>query len=276
MNWDLNRLKTEVRLITGVYNDDISDDTLVEMIQHFWRVTLPATLKLESQKETFRFLTRIGLALYPMPEQFVSLTPQAFIENRNLQVTYDETVLSTSSGHWHTEVIGSGAGTQDIYTHTLSEYPEPQSICVFTNEETVYWGDPRIKYTHETKTILVDLYKTVPKNDHVIIKYRGTRLAAPFWLLVKDHTLTLSPTPGQNYMIEVTGLKRPDPLPFSGDFVNVPEEYMDLVVYGAALKIFALTDSNGYNRIYPIYQQAESVAMSKTHQQLLYTQIQGI
>lgn len=278
MTWNLAKIKAEVRLVTGVYNDDLSDARLLELIQEFWRVTLPARLKLESQKSTYRFLTRRGLSIYPMPESFVSLAPEVFIENAPLLATYDESMLPKTSGHWISETIGTGTGTMDIFTLELQEYAEPTSFCVYSKDQEYFWGDKVLSYNYETKTIHVDLPAPLPTGESLSVKYRATQLGQPTWLLIKDDRLTLIPTPRDSYVVEVSGLKRPDPLPEAKDavFSNIPPEYMNLLVYGVALKIFSLTDTNGYNRILPIYQEAEREAMAKTHQQLLHTPVQGI
>lgn len=278
MTWNLAKIKAEIRLVTGVYNDDLSDARLIELIQEFWRVTMPAKLKLESQKDTHRFLTRKGLSIYPMPQDFVSLSPEAFIENASLAVTYDASVLAKHLGHWYTEFIAEGNGTMDIFTHELKDYAEPTSICIFSKDQEFFWGNKSLSYNYENKSVYIDLPAPLEQGAPLFVKYRQTNLGQPHWLLIQDDRLTLLPTPQDSYMVEVSGLKRPDPLPEGKDasFANVPPEYMNLLVYGVALKIFSLTDTNGYNRILPIYIEAEKVAMAKTHQQLLYTQVQGI
>lgn len=276
MAWDLNRIKREVRLIVGLGADAYSDAELEEVIQDYWQVTLPAVLKTESQNTIYRFITRRGLATYPMPEDFVTLSPLAFIDDARLDVTYDSSLLPLEGGYWHTQFISLGDDTQDIFVVTLDEYPDPQSLCVFTNSEVFYWGDPKVKYAYESKTLTVDLERPLARGDSIQVKYRGTKLSTPQWLLIKDRFLTLVPTPSSTWMVEVSGRKRPDRLPSTGDISGVPSEHLDLTVYGSALKILSLVNISDYERIYPVYKRCESVAMAKTYEQLLHTEVLGI
>lgn len=276
MAWTLDKINGEVRLITGVYSDDIPDDRLNAIIQDYWTVTFPHLIKTESLQEKYRFLTRIGESVYPFPNHFSSLNPIATSEGYIINVSFDSSLLDVLNYQWVEESISVGTGTQRVYNFQLQHYAEPSSLCVFSRGETFFWGDPNFLYFSETKTVSVTLKEPLGSTDRLKVKYRTTSVGRPNWIVVKDQTLTLYPFPDDEYLISISGVKKPDLLPYTGEITGVPPEFFDLIVYGAALKVFSLTDRDAYMKLYPIYKRQESLAMAKTHQQLMYTDVRGL
>lgn len=276
MSWTLEKIKKEVRVITGIYKDDISDDKVEEIIQNFWMVSLPALIKPESYKGVHRFLARRGVSTYPHPTNFTSLSPEAYIESSAINVTYDDRIIPTSGGAWNTESFEQGVKPNETTFIRISDYPAIETVCVYTNSHTFFYGDEEIEYLPETKEVAIRLKDEATLQGPITVKYQSAPLDRPRWLLVKDRYLTLSPTPDADYIVEVQGMEKPEPLPYTDNLDHIPQEFCDLIVYGSALKIFSLLDMNGYQKIYPVYKRYEAIAMSKTYQQLLYTDVRGI
>lgn len=276
MTWSLDKINKEIRLITGVYPTDIPDDRIYSMIQDYWMVTFPSVVKTESLQSKYSFLTRPGVSLYSFPQTFVSLNPLATSENFTISLSYDASLLDVLNYQWHTENITPIDGTQLLYNIVLKYYAEPTSICVFTSQNDYFYGAPNLTYYQESKTISLTLLEPLSPNDFLRVKYKTTNLAPPEWILVKDRSLTLYPIPNQEYIIRISGIRRPQPLPYQGEIEGIPPEFFDLIIYGTALKVLTLTDRDGYLKLYPIYKRQESIAMAKTHQQLLYTEVNGL
>lgn len=276
MAWSLEKISREVRLITGVYDDDIPDDRIHSIIQDYWTVTFPHVVKTESLQFKYRFLTKVGASLYPFPKDFISLNPIAMAEGDVVHVSFDSTLLDVLTYNWMEESVALGTGTQRVYNFQLQGPAELNSLCVFSNKETFFWGNPNIQYFPETKTVSVTLTEPLSSTDRLKVKYRTTSSGKPSWIVVKDYSLTLYPFPDDEYFVSISGVRKPDPLPYTGEITTVPPEFFDLIVYGAALKVFSLTDRDAYMKLYPIYKKQESLAMAKTHQQLMYTEVRGL
>lgn len=276
MAWDLDKICREVRLITGVYSDDIPDDRIFSIIQDYWTITFPSLIKTESLQSKHHFLTRVGESSYPFPSHFVSLNPLAVAEDFFVSISYDSSVLDALNYQWLTEFVATGDDSQTSYSFTLSHYAEPSSLCAFTNEESLFFNDSNLSYFPASKTVLITLSNPLGSSDSLRIKYKTTTLGRPSLILVKDQKLTVYPFPDREYFISISGIVRPQLLPYGGPIQNVPIEFFDLIVYGAALKVFSLTDRDAYMKLYPIYKRQESVAMAKTQHQLMYTEVNGL
>lgn len=275
MAWTLDKIKDEVRIITGIYKDDISDAKVEETIQHFWTVSLPAIIKPEYYKDTYRFLTQKGVSTYKTPDSFTSLSPDALIENLYIKTTFDKGLFSYAEGSWQTESQLAGAQQNQSYVIKLSKHPIPETICVFTKDNTYFYGNKELFYSPNINSVLLTTDAQIQPTEEINIKYQSTSLSRPRLMLITDKYLTLSPIPDGPYVIEIIGMKKPEPLPYE-DELDIPQEFCDLIVYGSALKIFSLVDPSGYDKIYPIYKRYESVAMAKTYQNLMYTTVRGI
>lgn len=276
MTWTLEKISREVRLITGVYSDDISDARLKEMIQDFWTVTFPALVKTESLKSQYYFLTRIGQTVYPFPSNFVALNPTAFCENFSVNVYYDSSIFDVVVYNWIEESIPLPDAPQDAFVFELQHFADPTSICIFSRKQTLFAQADSIRYDYETKTVLFELETPIDNTDFLKIKYKTTQVGKPDTLVVTDSNILLYPIPDGNYTITISGIRRPDPIPETDSITNIPLEFFNLIVYGTALKLLSLTDRDAYAQLYPIYRRYESEALAKTQYQLMYTQTRGI
>lgn len=275
MSWTLEKIRSEVRFLTGFTPDSISDGKVNEIIQNFWTVSLPALIKPENYSHIYRFLTRKGVASYPFPENFTSLSPNATIENFPLQASYDDSIITRYTGNWIEQSMQISTQTPGPVQINLTHYPIPQTICVFTNELSFFLSDNNLSYNPDVNAVIINIETNLPVGEYIHVKYRATNLAKPCWIIIKDSSITLVPTPHKPYVIEILGMKKPDPLP-SDSNLNIPQEFCDLIVYGASLKIFSIRDFSRYQELLPIYKRYESIAMSKTYQQLMYTTVTGI
>lgn len=276
MAWSLEKIGREVRLITGVYPDDIPDDRIYSIIQDYWTITFPHLIKTESLKSRYRFITKVGAVLYPFPENFVSLNPLATSEGFVVNVSYDSNVFDVLTYRWEEHYVHQISPIQRVYNFQLKNPAEPTSLCVFSEHETFLWGNESLQYFPETNTVSVTLKEPLADTDFLKTKYQTAPSGKPSWIIVKDHSLTLYPFPDDEYMITISGIKKPDPLPYTGEITTVPPEFFDLIVYGAALKVFTLTDRDAYMKLYPIYKKQESLAMAKTYQQLMFSEVRGL
>lgn len=276
MAWTLDKISREIRLITGVYSDDVSDDRLKEMIQDFWTVSFPAIVKTESLKGQHYLLTRVGNTVYPFPNNFVALNPTAFCENYSVNVYYDSSILELVIYNWIEENIPLEDQGKSSFNFELEYFADPASICVFTNSSTLFYQSNDVSYDYETKTISFDLGFEIDNKSFLKVKYKTTQIGRPDTVVITDSNIVVYPIPDGNYTIMLSGVKRPDPLPDTVPITNVPLEFFNLIVYGTALKLLSLTDRDAYSQLYSIYKRYESEAMSKTYYQLTYTQTRGI
>lgn len=276
MAWTLEKICSEVRLITGVYADDIPDERIFAMIQDYWTITFPSLIKTESLQSNYHFLTRVGESSYPFPTHFVSLNPLAVAEGFSINLSYNSSVLDLLNYQWVTELVSTGDDSTISYSFTLSYYAEPSSLCAFTNNETLFLNNSNFIYLPQSKSISITLANSLDTTDSLRVKYKTTNLGRPSLILVKDQKLTVYPFPDREYFISISGILRPKPLCCNEEITNIPPEFFDLIVYGSALKLFALTDRDAYMKLYPIYKRQESIAMSKTHHQLMYSEVNGL
>lgn len=276
MAWTLDKISREVRLITGVYSDDISDDRLKEMIQDFWTISFPAVIKTESLKGHHYLLTRVGKTVYPFPDNFVALNPTAFCDSYSVNVYYDSSILDLVIYNWIEETIPLGEEEKSSFNFQLRHFADPESICVFTNSDALFYQSNQVLYNYETKTISFNLGFDIDNKSFLKVKYKTTQVGRPDTVVVTDSNLFIYPIPDGNYTITIAGVKRPDPLPESMPILNIPLEFFNLIVYGTALKLLSLIDRDAYSQLYPIYKRYESEAMAKTYYQLTYTQTRGI
>lgn len=276
MTWNLDKISSEVRLITGVYSDSISDNRLNEMIQDFWTISFPSIIKTESLHGQYYFLTRIGKTTYPFPSNFVALNPMASCQNFSVSVYYDPSILDVVVSNWIEENIPLQDDPQSAFTFELKAFADPSSICVFSKSQTLFFDEHKITYSYESKTISFSLTDAIDNTDFLKVKYKTSQLGRPDTLVITDSQIIVYPVPDRNYTINISGVKRPDPLPETDQINDVPLEFFNLIVYGTALKILSLIDRDAYAQLYPIYKRYESEAMAKTNYQLMYTRTLGI
>lgn len=276
MTWTLEKISREVRLITGVYSDDISDARLKEMIQDFWTVSFPALVKTESLKSQYYLLTRIGQTIYPFPNNFVALNPTAFCEGFSVNVYYDTSIFDVVVYSWIEESIPLEDTPKKSFSFELRHFADPTSICVFSKKQTLFSQVDAIQYDYESKTIFFELETPINNTDFLKVKYKTTQVGKPDTLVVTDSKIHIYPIPDGNYTITISGVRRPDPIPETNPIINIPLEFFNLIVYGTSLKLLSLTDRDAYAQLYPIYKRYESEALAKTQYQLMYTQTRGI
>lgn len=276
MVWTLERINREVRTVTGIYKDDIQDDRLNEIIQDFWQVSLPSLVKADAFKQQYRLLVRRGQTEYPFPNTFLSLNPVATCEGANVSFSYDQSVLDLFIYNWYEETFDGGIANQKYHTLPLKHPAEVSSICVFSQQQTYFWGDKNLNYSPNNKVISVTLDEPLGTLDWLKVKYRSTNEAPPEWVVIAPSKIIVYPIPNREYVIHIAGIRKPDPLPYTGVISQIQPAFLDLIVYGSALKIFSILDRNGYDKLYPIYQHYESQAMAVTHQNLMFTPVTGL
>lgn len=276
MTWNLERINKEVRTITGLYADDIQDDRLNEIIQDFWRVTFPSLVKADFFKQKYVVLTRKGKAKYVFPDKFHCFNPSALCDSTPLQVTFDEGGLDSLPCKWYEEDIARPDPASNLVVHALRYAPYEASICVFS--PTLLWtiSSPNLTYAYSNRTISIVLDEPLGPLEPLKVKYLGVDVGHPTRLLVHPNCFELYPVPDKEYVLQIDGIRKPEPLPTVGTVGGVPSEFFDFIVYGSALKVFSLLDRNGYEKLLPIYERYESQAMATTHQHLMYTAVNGI
>lgn len=276
MAWTLKQIRGEVRLIAGIPSHNIQDDRLNEIIQDFWQVTFPSLVKVQAFKAQCRILTRPGRTHYTLDTPFMALTPIATVQGAPLTVSYDEAILDRLLYNWHEERFESGIGNQRLYTRTLMNPAEVSSLCVYSQEHAYFWGDSRLQYQPETQTLAITIDQPLAATDWLRVKYKSASKGRPQWAIIKENKVIVYPIPDTNYIIDIEGIRKPDPLPYNEEITNVPPEFFDFIVYGSALKILSLIDRSGYERLLPIYRRYEAQAMARTHEHLMYTPVSGI
>lgn len=277
MAWDLERIGKEVRVITGLYSDDIQDDRLYEIIQDFWTVTFPSLVSAEFFNATYKMLTRPGISEYPFPDKFLSLSTKAVCEGSQLKVSYNPIDLDFFSYTWYQEDVSLNQGHNQYLIHNLKFPARETSLCVFTDTTTIFWGDPRIRYTpNKNNEVSIALDQPLGPSEFLIIKYKRATLQRPEWIGICKTALQLHPVPDKQYIIYIQGTQKPTPLPYVGELKGTPCDFFEFIVYGSALKVFSLLDRSGYDKLLPIYKRYEAQAMARTHKQLMYTITRGV
>lgn len=271
----LDDICEQVRLLVGTCKDDIPEAQIEGIVQDFWTISFPALIKTQDQKGIYTFVVRPGVSVYPYPDNFFDLNPPADCEGGSLKIVYGASTISHCNYYWIHEDFPKGTDKQKLYTLNLKSYAEPTGIVVFSDKYAYTWGNERLKYFPEKRTVSIELENPIPQNDRLRVRYMTTVAARPEILYLSQDSITVYPIPDRVYVISVAGIRRPDPLPYQKN-IQIPSEYFDLIVYGSALKLAATIDLNFYATLYPLYLKAQRLAMAKTYNHLSLTPVTGI
>lgn len=265
----------QVRLLVGACRDDISESTIEETVQNFWTVSFPALIKTDDRHGSYYFTTKQGVSTYPHPKNYFDLNPPALCEGYGMRVVYDPMALSSLDRYWHEQLLELNPSTESTYTTILKFSPYVDSINVFSTDETYTHDSEEVSYDEASRELIVKLPSSLHPDSELKVKYTYYKESRPSWILITPKKLVVYPSPDANYSITLAGIKRPESLPYQGP-ISIPEEYLDLIIYGAALKLIAPIDLNYHHSLYPIYLQKKRLAMARTHHHLSYKLVQGI
>lgn len=271
----LDDICEQVRLLVGTCKDDIPESQIEGIVQDFWTISFPALIKTQEQKGVYTFVIRPGVTIYDYPDHFFDLNPPAECEGYPLKISYGEGSVSVGHYYWVTESFPKGTDKQKLYTLNLKSFAEPAGIVVYSGKYAYTWGNERLKYYPEQRTVSIELENPIPQNDQLYVKYMSTVAARPEILYLSQDSITVYPIPDRVYVATIAGIRRPDPLPYQKN-IHIPSEYFDLIVYGSALKLAATIDLNFYASLYPLYLKAQRLAMAKTYNHLSITPVTGL
>lgn len=271
----LEEICVQVRILVGTCRDDMSESVIEETVQNYWMVSFPALIKVDDTRGTFYFSSKKGVSIYPHPKNFFDLNPPALCESYGMRLVYDPMALSSLPQHWYEQILELKPTSENTYITLLKFSPFVESIVVYSLEDSYVYGDKEIYYNESTRELIVELPSGLHADTQLKVKYAYVEESRPSWILVTPQKIVLYPTPDDNYTISLAGVKRPEPLPYKGA-ISIPEEYVDLIIYGAALKLIAPIDLNYHHSLYPIFLQKKRLAMARTHHHLSYKLVQGI
>lgn len=271
----LEDICVQVRLLVGACRDDISESTIEETVQEYWTVSFPALIKTDDRRGTYYFTTKKGVTTYPHPKNYFDLNPPALCEGYGLRFVYDPMSLSVLPQNWIEQILQKNPSTDSTYSTHLKFPAYVESILVYSSEGSYSYGDPEIYYDEASKELIANLPSEIHEDSLLKVKYACCPETRPEWVLVTPEKIVLYPAPDMAYSIAIAGIQRPNPLPYKG-FIAIPEEYIDLIIYGSALKLIAPIDLNYHHSLYPVYLQKKRLAMSRTHHHLSRKLIQGI
>lgn len=271
----LQDICVQVRVLVGACRDDIPESTIEETVQNYWTVSFPALIKTDDRHGTYYFTTIKGVSTYPHPKNYFDLNPPALCEGYGMRVVYDPMALSSLDRYWYEQPLILKPTSESTYTTILRFSPYVESINVFSTDGTYSYDSKEISYDEASRELTAKLPSALHPDSELKVKYTYCEETRPSWILITPQKLVLYPSPDANYSIALAGIKRPEALPYQGT-ISIPEEYIELIVYGAALKLIAPIDLNYHHSLYPIYLQKKRLAMARTHHHLSYKLVQGI
>lgn len=271
----LEDICVQVRILVGACRDDISESKIEDVVQNYWTVSFPALIRTDERKGSFFFVCKKGISSYPFPEKYFDLNPPAFCEGYNLKVVYDSIVLTSLDHYWEQQILDKDPAATTIYSTILKYSPHIDSIVVFSDENSYTYDDPEVSYDPSSRELVVDLQFSSRPITSLQVKYAYVEENRPEYIFITPSKIELYPTPDADYLISLAGIKRPEPLPYKG-VVSIPQEYIDVIIYGAALKLIAPIDMNYHNTLYPVFLDKKRLAMARTHHHLSFKLVQGI
>lgn len=188
-----------------------------------------------------------------------SLTAESFVDNGAGILTGSQGgsgTINYTSGAW-TLLFNSAVTTGLLITSTYEVVGLNVLIGDGSGTLNTLTGAFSIGFTSAPASTIVVYDK--------YIAYQGNR---PQGVMFFDNEFTFMPVPDQVYQIQMQGFVLPALLVNDTD-TPAQAEWGPLIVYGAALEIFSdRGDLENYNRYYQVFKRYESVALSRTIQQL--------
>lgn len=279
--WTLATIRNKIRDLTGSPQEtQITDSELTDRINQYYSMTMPNELKVNIENRFYDFKTVPGQDIYDLEPGFFTDQPGVYADGFPCSFYSSPDVFYQDwPEQYAVDIIGSGNGIQTAFTGTLQNPPIIISSAFFTDGTDVLQSDSSGNLSNEggtstgtinyTTGVFSLTFAVAPSSSvEIYAKYIGFTGNRPSGFLWFQNQATLRPVPDQVYQMHLQGYIIPDTLTNDGD-MPLQQEWGILIAYGVALDIFAdRSDIGAYNEHYPIFKRYESLALSRSIQEL--------
>ena len=298
----LANIRTKIRRLTGrTSTSDITDAQLDDYVNTYYIYDFPETLRENTLRTTFEFMTTPNVHLYPladMPVEWGGITESAVNVYYDFQPPYyvagypvSWTQSPAQFNSWYPPVAQLqqsvvGDGTPGPYTIQFTGYPILQdSVSVGVIDDT---GDtvklvdsPVSRETgnlvfinttvlatgsvdYLTGEITVTFANNIPLGEPIAafaVQYNASR---PQSILFYNNTFEIRPVPNAPYLVRGLAYITPTLLITSGQSPEL-KQWWQLLAYGAAKKIFEdVQDTDGINGLMPALKEQENLVLRRS------------
>ena len=278
MAWTRADIEEKIRNVTGTpFTTQMTDDELVERINNYYQFTMPAELKVQIENNFLDFKTVPGQDVYSFPSGYFTDSPGIYADGFPAIFYEDPDIFYQDwPQQYAQDSIGTGDGIVITYAGTLNSPPliigslyisdDTQTVQSVTDGTFTGDGTGTIDYTTGAYSIT---FNAAPSSSATIYaKYLAFSGNRPSGCLFFENQFTLRPVPDHVYQMHMQGFIQPPSLATTSS-VPLQEEWGPLIAYGVSLEIFSdRGDLEAYNQIMPLFMRYESVALSRTIQQL--------
>lgn len=279
--WTLSRIRNKIRDLTGSPEQtQITDSELNDRINQYYSMTMPNELKVNIENTFYDFKTVPGQDVYDLEPGFFTDQPGVYADGFPCSFYSSPDIFySDWPEQYAVDIIGSGDGITTAFSGTLQNPPIIIASAFFTDGTDVLQSDDNGNLSNSSGTSTGTInyitglfsfnFSVAPASSAEIyakyIGYTGNRPSGALWF---QNQFTLRPVPDQVYQMHLQGYIIP--LIMSADTdMPLQQEWGPLIAYAVAIDIFAdRSDIGAYNEHYPIFKRYESVALSRSVQEL--------
>lgn len=276
--WTLQAIRNKIRDITGSTEESqIPDSEINTQINRYYQYTMPNELKVEIENNFLDFKTVPGQDIYDLPQGYFTESPGIYFDGFPSTFYLDPDVFYQDwPQQYAVDIIGTGDGITTGFSGTLQNPPliisslfiSDNSSVLQSLENGTFSGDGTGTINYTTGAYSIN-FTTAPSSAQQVyakyIGYTGNRPSGAMWF---QNQLTLRPVPDQVYQGRLQGYIVPASLSSDTD-VPLQQEWGPVIAYGVSMEIFSdRSDMGAYNEIFPVFKRYESVALSRTVQEL--------
>lgn len=280
MGWSRLAIANKIRDLTGTpYTTQMEQSELNTRINNYYVFTMPAELKVQIENNFLDFKTVPGQDVYSFPGGFFTDSPGVYSDGYPCIFYEDPDIFYQDwPQQYAVENIGAGDGVTTGFSGTL-QYPPLiiGSLFISDNSQVLQSladgsfevnGDGTGTINFTTGAYAINFTSAPPATETIYAKYIGYTGNRPSGCLFFENEFTLRPVPDSVYQMHMQGFIKPDSLEDDSD-IPLQEEWGPLIAYGVSLEIFSdRGDLEAYNAHYPMLKRYETVALSRTIQQL--------
>lgn len=287
------------RLIKVESTDVVSNPTIIDYINRFYTLDMPARLQLFELKSTYEFETQEGIDRYQFPysnyqmieppltfdgvqgqyfqsrDEFIKLIPE-ILTNKNIQAgdgtaTYAFSLITPATNL----VIQRGF---KAYASTTAEQTLPGVFVTATDVggnslvlqddgagNLTGNGTGTVNYT--TGAVSVTFSANIPSTSQVRSQFYQANSGTPRFLLFYNNYITLRPIPMKPYLVKLDAYLTP--ATFLDSAEAIPWNWMaDYIARGTARRIFSdMGDWEQFNAYEKLFKEQEAQVVRRTNRQ---------
>lgn len=290
--WTLGQIRLETRRVSGRLSDtEMSTAELDMRINQYYTLQFPAEVKLERNHVYYEFPTLENQQVYPLPDGFTNIEPEAFADNLRVQWYQDPSIFyNENPQNYSAQTVATGDGSTTVFNSSFQQTPllpgsfvASDGVETFMDENTTWTtsnvlvtgslgGTATINYSSGVFSLS---FATAPPNGASIrAKYIHFVSGRPISMLVYNNEMKFYPVPDDVYKIRVKSWQYVPALTSANDR-PLRDQWGWAIVYGTALLIHTTyAEWESVAAVQPLHKKQLNLCLRETHQYLLNTRTQ--